>query len=861
MTLVTLCVVTQGAWAQTEVSTELELREAIENGTTVSVKLMDDIIPTDVPLGISSGKTITIDLNGHSLSRTLDENQNYGMVIYVNGGNLTINDSSGDNSGSIEGGRSYNGGGILCESGSTLTINGGTFRNNIVSRTDNGDHGRGGAIFMNPNTTLTVTGGKFENNSAYNGGAIYLDDGGPDSGTPASATISGSTISGCSAQDCGAIYNKGTLTISGGEIKNCTSERGGGGVVNYGTATISGGTISDNHATTGGGGVWNGESATLTITGGTITGNTAVTNGGGIFSYSSFRMSGNPVVKLNMVNNRANNLYLNGSSSVINCGAFTTGASIGVSLPEYNRAFSSGFSTNNGSAQPGDYFFPDRDRATLSLSNEGEIYLELTYVETEDELNNAIDNGIANITIAADFTVASHVTIRGNTTIDLNGYTLRGNSTALNGSDGIFSCIFIVADTGNLTLKNGTLADADNSVTSNQTHNGGAIVNKGTATLTNVTITNCKGVIGGAIHNNTGGTLTLTDCIIQNNSAPMGGGIVNAEGGKLYITGGEISDNSSSSNGGGIFNIGGISSNGRAEITNCTIKNNQASRAGGIWNDDNGSLYLTGCTVTGNTSELDGGGFWNKGTATLTDCTFTGNTATTDGGGIWNHTILTMTDCTVDGNTAGDEGGGIYNTGAIRAEGNTVTNNTAYTTGGGIWNGDEQLMIYGITVTGNSSGCGSGIYSCSDIRMEGLCNITGNNGTNLYLTGDYVINCIIGPFTAGTSIGVGLENYDRVFTKNFGHQSLDYFIPDLSSAILEYSVSEDVYEAKLTANGIVYMERSWTGSDTEGQVVAEQKICTTYHSQHISQEVSGSTQWFPQGINSGEWNYINPTLT
>ncbi|MBP5257308.1 MAG: hypothetical protein J6Z41_01020 [Prevotella sp.] len=35
--------------------------------------------------------TVTIDLNGHKLSRSLSANENYGMVIYVNGGNLTIN--------------------------------------------------------------------------------------------------------------------------------------------------------------------------------------------------------------------------------------------------------------------------------------------------------------------------------------------------------------------------------------------------------------------------------------------------------------------------------------------------------------------------------------------------------------------------------------------------------------------------------------------------------------------------------------------------------------------------------------------------------------------------------------------------
>lgn len=120
---------------------------------------------------------MTIDLNCHKLSRSLTANETYGMVIHVNGGNLTITDETETNIGSIEGGRSYNGAGVLCEEGSTLTINGGTFRNNMVSTTENGSHGRGGAIYMNPNTTLTFIGGIItENTASTEGGGIYLGD-------------------------------------------------------------------------------------------------------------------------------------------------------------------------------------------------------------------------------------------------------------------------------------------------------------------------------------------------------------------------------------------------------------------------------------------------------------------------------------------------------------------------------------------------------------------------------------------------------------------------------------------------------------------------------------------------------------
>ena len=189
-----LCTLVQGSWA-TDVTTESELRSAITNGANITLTAN---ITLSEKLTVSSGQTVTIDLNGHKLDRGTPATEAYNMVIYVNGGNLTINDGSGTNSGSIEGGRSYNGAGILCEENSTLTINGGTFRNNKVSTTENGSHGRGGAIFMNPNTTLTITDGVFDSNEGYHGGAIYNE------GT---ATIIGGTITKNYGEDCGGIYN------------------------------------------------------------------------------------------------------------------------------------------------------------------------------------------------------------------------------------------------------------------------------------------------------------------------------------------------------------------------------------------------------------------------------------------------------------------------------------------------------------------------------------------------------------------------------------------------------------------------------------------------------------------------------
>ena len=274
--LVLLCVVVQGAWAQTKVANEDELRAAVQTNNA-EIQLTQDIALSDYP-DIDNGLTVTLDLNGHTLSRSLYAADIDGHVIWIRkGGTLTIKDSSGDNSGKLTGGWAYNGGGINVSTNSTLYFQGGT-----------------------------ITGCK----GAVTGGAIC------NKGT---CHFEGGVIDDCWGQDCGGIHNFDedcTLTISGGEIKNCSSYGGGGGVVNYGTATISGGTF---------------------------TGNQANLYGGGVFSYGSFNMSGNPVITGNAtLNSSKENLYLDNNAVINVAGAFTEGASVGVTPYNISNVLTSG---------------------------------------------------------------------------------------------------------------------------------------------------------------------------------------------------------------------------------------------------------------------------------------------------------------------------------------------------------------------------------------------------------------------------------------------------------------------------------------------------------------------------------------
>jgi transcriptional regulator with XRE-family HTH domain len=209
----------------------------------------------------------------------------------------------------------------------------------------------------------------------------------------------------------------------------------------------------------------------------------------------------------------------------------------------------------------------------------------------------------------------------------------------------------------------------------------GIIMNEGTLTLTNITVSGNKtfsdsgGIsnFGGLNHiYGRGGTLMLVNCNISANESETdsGGGIANW-GGSVTILNSRISHNFSNV-GGGIFNSGGP-----LTLSNSTVSDNAADYGygGGIYNTDGGTLMLSNSTVSDNSAVHGWGGGINNGyievqnvpvtdtqggPITLIDSTISGNTAL-GGGGIlanadWPAYIIFST---IYGNTATREGGGL----------------------------------------------------------------------------------------------------------------------------------------------------------------------------------------------------------
>ncbi len=114
-----------------EVSTWTGLQTALQqNGAVQLTENVTHNCSTDLALLVPSGKTVTLDLNGHTIDRGLSGKAGVqdGYVIMV-AGNLTVTDSSANQSGTITGGNhNANGGGVVVNG--TFTMNGGAIRGN-----------------------------------------------------------------------------------------------------------------------------------------------------------------------------------------------------------------------------------------------------------------------------------------------------------------------------------------------------------------------------------------------------------------------------------------------------------------------------------------------------------------------------------------------------------------------------------------------------------------------------------------------------------------------------------------------------------------------------------------------------------
>ena len=360
------------------------------------------------------------------------------------------------------------------------------------------------------------------------------------------------------------------------------------------------------------------------------------------------------------------------------------------------------------------------------------IWATPTVVTTESALINAVKTNNADIQLGSDIVLTQVVTIEKNVTINMLNHTL-DRQCHKRGSQ-----IFSVESGATLELSNGTLTRAWGGA-------GGAINNKGTAILSNVTISHCTADDRGGAINNTG-SLTLTNCVLRNNTcndhvAPTGGGAIhNNSGATLVIEG------------------------------NATrITDNTSEDGGAIYNDANGTIIINDAGV------------------------FSGNKATKNGGGaITNIGICTIHSATFTGNFAQGRGGALWNGGTLNLNGGSITGNTAHLRGGGITSVNDSLKIQGaITVTGNrdENGLTDNVYLTDGevLTVKGA------------LTGSH-----IGIFIDATrAFTAYYSDY------NDGVNPSTIFSADLYGRSIVLENEEAKIKADDPGNKIYYIERSW----------------------------------------------------
>lgn len=410
--------------------------------------------------------------------------------------------------------------------------------------------------------------------------------------------------------------------------------------------------------------------------------------------------------------------------------------------------------------------------------------------------------------------------------------------------------LFEVVVTGTLTLDTVILSNGLLTETTVAGGAGGAILNAGTVTLTQSTVTGSEAIWGGAILNNgSEARLSLTESTIRGNRSDQnGGGIYNSDG-TLILNASTIENNQTvMTYGGGIFNDAGT-----VTITTSTIQNNAAVYGGGGLANSasvgtgSATLTVTASQVLSNTSYGPGAGILNTSgsthTAALTVNTSTvhGNTVLgTDplsgfGGGIANmfydtstssSSIATLNQSTVSGNRAVN-GGGIANvfdqpldgrTLRVTLNSSTVSGNvsagsgTQAGNGGGLFNTNGELLLANSTVSGNAatgtgymSGMGGGIASAgySSPATVRLINST-ISGNSAVAAGGGLANVRVGA-TATTTFnntlvaGNGTNCYSNGTLTSQGHNLEDGNTCRFTQA--SDKVNTDPLLGLLTANG------------------------------------------------------------
>lgn len=549
--------------------------------------------------GLTNYGTMSIDqsvISNHSSPK------NAGGITLAGTGVLTLTDST------VSGNFAKQNGGGMFANGSDAAITNALFANNSAST-------HGAAIYVNKGT-ITVEGSTFTGNSASNSGGIYnnsnlIVEDSDFTGNYAmlapgiynqagTATVSGSTFANnVSGDDASVLYNNsGAVVVLDAVVLDANTTGWGGAVQNKGQMTVENSIFRNNVAPRRSGGAFvNNASGTATVENSTFTNNSAnysEQSGGAMFNYGASNkitvidslFNGNSSKKGGAIAQTNGTLELTGSTLTGNSGQ--KGGALYVESGVTATITSTEFSENTGS--------------------DGGVIYNAGVIVAEDTLFTNNGGVVGSIYNTGTFT-ASDVTLTGNTTSDdgliynlgkvyLTDVVVENNRTGYNG--------VLHNGRGNST---GCIMTIDGSTISNNdaARNGGGVMNYAgnTVTISASTFTgnrtgdvagiySLQPVHGGAINNR--GDATVTDTVFSANSAGWGGAIRNE---------------------------------GTITVENALFQGNYAKNCAGAFSNLGGTATLISCTFDGNSALENGGAirsedddYGNSGNLTLRDCSF-----------------------------------------------------------------------------------------------------------------------------------------------------------------------------------------------------------------------------------------------
>ncbi|MEM7332832.1 MAG: hypothetical protein AAF490_12160, partial [Chloroflexota bacterium] len=257
---------------------------------------------------------------------------------------------------------------------------------------------------------------------------------------------------------------------------------------------------------------------------------------------------------------------------------------------------------------------------------------------------------------------------------------------------------------------------------------------------------------GGAIYNMMGEVSFLSGGIYDSVALVSGGGIMNVQG-DLFLERSTIQTNTAGHDGGGVFNT--TDGDDNVIFYQMDFNSNTAENFGGaVYNfSANSEFGFYGSSFVGNHAERWGGALYLMGNSDVKigsfgdDTTlFSSNTAVFYGGAIYNELSLTIEETTIkngsaweggavynsnDGNLAIDRsalldnvgnfrGGAIFNnsTGDFITVNSTYSGNDALSFGGAIYHEGAVARVANVTMYGNISLNGGGIFTESNVQMH-----------------------------------------------------------------------------------------------------------------------------------------------